>query len=92
MNKQELIAQTAKNSGLSKARLTKSLDALCDTICQALGRQESVSIFGFGKFYLKYQSERLGRNLKTGERVEIPARNVPAFQPGAWIYEALEKA
>lgn len=63
-----------------------------DAIAQALGAGRRVEIRGFGSFSLNYRPPRVGRNPKTGERVEVPGKNVPHFKPGKELRERIDAA
>ena len=73
MNKNELIAQIAGKSGLSKKDAEKALNATLDTITEALSNGDKVQLVGFGGFDTKKREARMGRNPKTKEAIEIPA-------------------
>ena len=82
MNKNELIGQIAAKSGLSKADANRALNAVTETITEALKKGEPVPLIGFGTFEVRERSGRTGRNPKTGEELKIEASKVPAFKPG----------
>lgn len=82
MNKQELVASIAEKSGLTKAQSEKALNGMVGAITEQLGKGESVSLIGFGTFDVSKRSARQGKNPRTGEAVQIAARNVPRFAPG----------
>jgi DNA-binding protein HU-beta len=67
MNKNELIGQIAAKSGLSKADANRALNAVTETITEALKKGEPVPLIGFGTFEVRERSGRTGRNPKTGE-------------------------
>ena len=82
MNKNELIGQIAAKSGLSKADANRALNAVTETIAEALKKGESVPLIGFGTFEVRERSARTGRNPQTGEELKIKASKVPAFKAG----------
>ncbi len=82
MNKQELVASIAEKSGLTKAQSEKALNGMVGAITEQLGKGEAVSLIGFGTFDVSKRSARQGKNPRTGEAVQIAARNVPRFAPG----------
>jgi len=82
VNKQELVASIAEKSGLTKAQCEKALNGMVGAITEQLGKGESVSLIGFGTFDVSKRSARQGKNPRTGEAVQIAARNVPRFAPG----------
>lgn len=60
-----------------------------DSISDALAKNKSVAIRGLGKFLVKHRRARMGRNPKTGEWVNVPAKNVPLLKPGKKIHRLL---
>ncbi|MDR1162950.1 MAG: HU family DNA-binding protein [Candidatus Accumulibacter sp.] len=89
MNKAELIEAIADKTDLSKAAAGKALDAVVDTIVQAVVRGDGVSLVGFGSFKSAYRAAREGRNPKTKEKLKIPATTVPRFSAGATFKKAV---
>ena len=91
MNKAELIAAVAENTGLSKKDSEKAVNATFDAITAALEAGEKVSLVGFGAFDVKERAARMGRNPRTKEEVEIPASRVPQFKAGKALKDAVAK-
>ncbi|MBD1378619.1 non-specific DNA-binding protein Hbs [Metabacillus arenae] len=89
MNKTELINAVAEASELSKKDATKAVDAVFDTILDALKDGDKVQLIGFGNFEVRERAARKGRNPQTGEEIEIPASKVPAFKPGKALKDAV---
>ena len=83
MNKSELIDAIAAKTELSKAASGKALDAIVQTIEQAVAKGDSVSLVGFGTFKSAARAAREGKNPKTGEKIKIAATTVPKFSAGA---------
>ena len=73
MNKTELIAAVAEKAELSKKDAEAAVTATIDAITEALVREEKVQLVGFGSFEIKSRAERVGRNPKTKETIQIPA-------------------
>lgn len=90
MNKSELINSVAELAELSKKDATKAVDAVLQTIQDALAKGEKVSLIGFGNFEVRERAARKGRNPQTGEEIEIAASKVPAFKPGKALKEAVK--
>ncbi|SFS94254.1 HU family DNA-binding protein [Marininema halotolerans] len=82
MNKTELIAQVAEKTNLTKKDATQAVDAVFDTITEALRSGDKVQLIGFGNFEVRERAARKGRNPQTGEEIQIAASKVPAFKPG----------
>lgn len=78
-----MIDLVAKHAEVTKASAARAVDGLFDGIAGALARGYKVSIVGFGTFVVKKRSARVGINPKTKEKINIPAKKVPAFKPGA---------
>jgi integration host factor subunit beta len=55
----------------------------------SLKEGEKIELRGFGSFRIRHRGPRLGRNPKTGERVEVPAKRIPYFKPGKELREML---
>ena len=90
MNKTELINAVAEASELSKKDATKAVDAVFDTILEALKNGDKVQLIGFGNFEVRERAARKGRNPQTGEEIEISASKVPAFKPGKALKDAVK--
>ena len=81
MNKKEYIAATAeKTDGISKATVEEVLKAFTETITEGLIKGERIPIVGLGAFETADVEERIGKNPKTGQPVNIPARRKPKFK------------
>lgn len=91
MNKAELIAITAENTGLSKKDTEAVITAALDVITAALAENEKVQLVGFGAFETKSRAARIGRNPRTKEAIEIPASKVPVFKAGKALKDAVAK-
>jgi DNA-binding protein HU-beta len=90
MNKTELIAEIAEVAGLTKTDSENALDALIVSITDALRDGQEVKIIGFGTFSATKKAATIGRNLKTGEPMEIPAMTLPKFKAGQRLKDALK--
>lgn len=90
MNKSELITAVAEASELSKKDATKAVDAVFETIQNALAGGDRVQLIGFGNFEVRERAARKGRNPQTGEEIEIAASKVPAFKPGKALKDAVK--
>ncbi|WP_128894449.1 HU family DNA-binding protein [Longirhabdus pacifica] len=90
MNKSELITKVSESADMSKKDVTKAVDAIFNTISEALKNNEKVQLVGFGNFEVRERSARKGRNPQTGEEIDIPASKVPAFKPGKALKEGIK--
>lgn len=89
MNKNDLIAVVANNTGLSKADSLKAVDGVFDAIADSLKAGEEVRLVGFGTFNVTHRKQSQGRNPRTGESITIPASNQPKFKAGKGLKEAV---
>lgn len=89
MNKKELIEAIAARTDTSTAQAARAVSALVYIISEALEKDGSASLPGFGTFEVRDRAARIGRNPKTGEKLKIAASKVPAFKPGAALKVAV---
>ncbi|MEX0943342.1 MAG: integration host factor subunit beta, partial [Pseudomonadales bacterium] len=83
MTKSELIEKIAAvQSQLSGKDVELAVKMILDHMADALASGERIEIRGFGSFSLHYRAPRLGRNPKTGEKVQLDGKYVPHFKPG----------
>jgi DNA-binding protein HU-beta len=83
MRKQDLVKSVAGKVNQSESQTTQLVNAVFDTIEEALARGEDVTISGFGSFRVVDRPAREGRNPQTGEPIQIAARKSPTFSPGS---------
>ena len=89
MNKAELIDVIAKEADLSKAAAGRALDSAVAAVEQALRKGDTVTLVGFGTFYLGKRAARNGRNPQTGETIKIKSAKVPKFRAGKSLKDAV---
>lgn len=89
MTKPELIDEVARKTGMKKKDVTTTVDAMLDTIVEALGSKDQVSLVGFGTFDVRTRGERMGRNPRTGEQITIPESTSCVFRPGRKMREGI---
>ena len=80
MNKQELIAKIAKDTGRRRRTAAQAVDSLIDGITKALKKGDSVTFVGFGTFKTSQRKARTARNPQTGAAIKIPKRRCRALQ------------
>ncbi|MCF8078911.1 MAG: HU family DNA-binding protein [Desulfobacterales bacterium] len=88
MNKAEMVAEVVKVLDSKKAA-EAAIDSILEGIAGALKKGDSISLVGFGTFKVQRQKARTGRNPKTGETLQIKAKNVAKFVPGKSLKEAV---
>jgi DNA-binding protein HU-beta len=89
MKKTELMETIAERAKVPKREAQKYFDAFEEVVTDALKDGDEIQITGFGKFYVREQKAREGRNPQTGEKMEIPARKVPTFSAGNSLKESI---
>ncbi len=89
MNKAELAEQVSNKTGLTKRASREAIAVIISVITDCLWRQEKVTLVGFGSFKVMQREARRGRNPRTGQTIEIPAKKVPKFRPGKGLREAV---
>jgi len=89
IGKTELTQQVAEEAGLNKAQAGRAIDAVLNSITQALQNGEEVRLTGFGNFRVTQTAARTGRNPRTGEQIQIAAGKRPAFSPGSRLKQAV---
>lgn len=82
MNKTELIAAIAENTGMTKVDVEKALVAFQNVVKDTLVGGGKVQLVGFGTFEVTERAERQGRNPQTGESMTIAASKSPKFKAG----------
>ncbi len=81
MNKTDLINEVAAKAGLSKVDAKKAVDAVFESIEQALANDDKVQLIGFGTFAMVEKQAREGINPRTKEKIQIEARKTVKFKP-----------
>lgn len=90
MNKTELVAAVAAKAELSKKDAEAAVNAVFDSVKDALAEGDKVSLIGFGTFSVKTRVARTGLNPRTKETIEIPESKVPAFKAGSALKDAVK--
>lgn len=82
MNKSDLARRIAERRGIHQRKADAIVNAVFETMAKALERKERIEIRGFGSFISKHYKAYVGRNPKTGEQIEVPAKWMPYFKVG----------
>ena len=82
MTKLEVATLLRDRTGISQKQAMEAVELFLESIKESLKDGDKVSLVGFGTFYLKTKDARNGRNPRTGEKIQIPAKSVVAFKPG----------
>jgi integration host factor subunit beta len=81
MTKADLIEKVSRAAGMSRKDSEVIIETIFESIVQALRSSDKLEVRGFGSFRTRERKSRVGRNPKTGERVEVPPKRVPYFKP-----------
>lgn len=87
MIKADIVMEVAKVANLPKLKAQESVDMVFDAIRDALAGGEKVEFRGFGVFRVKERKRGVGRNLKTGQAVQIPPGKTIKFKPSSRFFE-----
>jgi DNA-binding protein HU-beta len=89
VNKNELIAVVADETGLSRGDAAKAVDGVFDAVTKALKKREEVRLVGFGTFVASRRAASEGRNPRTGEKIKIPASWQVKFKAGKGLKDSV---
>jgi integration host factor subunit beta len=93
MTKSEMIDHiVSKQSQLSAKDIELAVKAIISYMSEVLSEGGRVEIRGFGSFSLHYRAPRIGRNPKTGEKVELNGKYVPHFKPGKELRDRVNES
>ena len=89
VNKSELIDAIAESADISKAAAGRAIDAVVESVTNALKEGDQVTLIGFGTFSVKDRAARTGRNPQTGAEIQIAAAKIPSFKAGKGLKDAV---
>jgi integration host factor subunit beta len=81
MTKAELIEDVSRAAELSRKDSETIVETIFESIVRSLRNDDKIEIRGFGSFRIRQRKPRIGRNPKTGARVDVPAKKIPYFKP-----------
>jgi integration host factor subunit beta len=81
MTKADLIDEVSRLAELTRKDSEVIVETIFDSIVRSLRVGDKIEIRGFGSFRTRQRKPRVGRNPKTGDRVEVPAKKIPFFKP-----------
>lgn len=91
MTKAEIVDKICSKAGLpTKAKAEEALDAVIETLRDAMAKGETVTFTGFGSFKVVERAARQGRNPRTKEAMTIPARKIVKFTPGKGLKDVVK--
>jgi DNA-binding protein HU-beta len=91
MNKAELVKHLAESADVTKAQAESVLNELVATVKDTVAAGNEITITDLGKFSATERAARTGRNPKTGEDIEIPAKRAPKFSPAKSFKDLVNK-
>jgi len=91
MTKAELVEDVARAAELTKKDAERLVEIVFESIIETLNHGEKIELRGFGSFRVRERGARRGRNPKTGDPVDIPAKRVPYFKPGKELKELINE-
>ena len=91
MTKADLVEDVAKAAELTKKDAERLVEIVFESIIETLNKGEKIELRGFGSFRVRERGARRGRNPKTGDPVNIPAKRVPYFKPGKELKELINE-
>src|SRR5215470_13560496 len=81
MTKADLVEEVARVTELTRKDSEVIVDTMFESVIKALRAGDKLEVRGFGSFRVRQRNARIGRNPKTGDKVEVPAKRVPYFKP-----------
>jgi integration host factor subunit beta len=81
MTKADLIEEVSKVVDMTRKDSEVIVEAIFDSVVRSLRQGDKIEIRGFGSFRTRQRQPRVGRNPKTGARVDVPAKRIPFFKP-----------
>src|SRR5499425_2565408 len=92
LTKADLIEEVLKVTELPRKESEIIVETIFDSIIEAIQKGEKIEIRGFGSFRTRERRGRVGRNPKTGEKVEVPAKRIPFFKPSKELKDFVNNA
>ena len=89
MTKADLIEEVSRGVEMTRKDSEVIVEAIFDSIVRSLRAGDKIEIRGFGSFRTRQRNARTGRNPKTGERVDVPAKRVPFFKPSKELRDSV---
>jgi len=81
LTKADLIEEVLRTTELPRKESETIVETIFESIIESLQKGDKIEIRGFGSFRTRSRRGRVGRNPKTGEKVEVPAKKIPFFKP-----------
>ncbi len=91
ITKADLVENVALQADLPRKQADEAVQVILESIIEALQQGDKVELRGLGSFRIRERGSRIGRNPKTGARVDVPPKRIPYFKPGKFLREELLK-
>ena len=92
MTKADLIDEVSRLAELTRKDSEVIVETIFDSVVRSLRAGDKIEIRGFGSFRTRERRGRVGRNPKTGEKVEVPAKKIPYFKPSKELKDFVNNA
>ena len=92
MTKAELIEEVSKVVEMTRKDSEVIVETIFESIVNSLHSGDKIEIRGFGSFRTRQRQPRIGRNPKTGTRVEVPSKRIPYFKPSKELRDIVNRA
>jgi len=90
MTKAELVERVANQINLKKKQTEVVVNTVFSSITESLAEGKKVELRGFGSFRIRQRNARIGRNPKSGQKVEVPSKKVPFFKAGKELRQLVD--
>jgi integration host factor subunit beta len=92
LTKADLIEEVLRITELPRKESETIVETIFDSIIESLQKGQKIEIRGFGSFRTRERRGRIGRNPKTGAKVEVPAKRIPFFKPSKELKDFVNSA
>lgn len=92
LTKADLIAEVERITELKRSESETIVETIFESIIKSIQKGEKIEIRGFGSFRTRHRRGRVGRNPKTGAKVEVPAKKIPFFKPSKELKDFVNSA
>ena len=91
MTKQDLVNDISKQTGIEKVAVSKTIEALMETIKGSMVKNQNIFLRGFGSFIVKKRAKKTARNISKNTTMIIPEHFIPAFKPAKEFMAKIKK-
>lgn len=91
MTKADIVNEIAKETGIDKLTVLRTVEAFMENVKDSLAKEENVYLRGFGSFVVKKRAQKTARNISKNTTIIIPEHNIPSFKPAKTFVAAVKK-